>query len=132
MGWPEMPSRRAVYRFCRDTGDAAPGVLFLSLADHLATRGPNLGLDGWKLHTSIARHVIAWQEEQPEPPRRLIDGYDIMNFFGLKPGQRLGQILESVREAQASGEIVTREEALSLVAEILAEPTAGRPETEER
>ena len=132
MGWPEMPTRRAVYRFCRDTGEAATGVLFVSLADHLATRGPNLGLDGWKSHTKITGYVISWREGQREAPPRLIDGYDIMNFFGLKPGQRLGVMLDAVREAQASGEISTKQEALSLVEEMLADPTAGRPETEAR
>lgn len=34
------PTRRAVYRFFRDTADAGIETLFLSLADHLGTVGP--------------------------------------------------------------------------------------------
>jgi hypothetical protein len=33
----------------------------------------------------------------------------------MKPGPRMGKLLELVREAQASGEVTTREEALELV-----------------
>ena len=32
----ELPTNRALYRYFRDTGDAAFDILFLSLADHLA------------------------------------------------------------------------------------------------
>jgi len=31
----------------------------------------------------------------------------------MRPGPKIGELLEAVREAQASGEIATREEALS-------------------
>jgi len=33
----------------------------------------------------------------------------------MSPGQELGQLLEAVREAQAAGEVTTREEALLFV-----------------
>ena len=36
MGWPNLPSERAVNRYLRDTGEAATGLFYLSLADHLA------------------------------------------------------------------------------------------------
>jgi tRNA nucleotidyltransferase (CCA-adding enzyme) len=38
-----------------------------------------------------------------------------MREFGLKPGPKIGQILEEVRESQGAGEISTSEEALALV-----------------
>jgi hypothetical protein len=43
-----------------------------------------------------------------------------MAEFTLSPGPRLGELLEAVREAQASGEVHTRAEALGLVRGILA------------
>jgi poly(A) polymerase len=37
-----MPTPRAIYRYFRDTGTNGIDILFLSLADHLAARGPVL------------------------------------------------------------------------------------------
>jgi poly(A) polymerase len=121
MGWPELPTRRAIYRYYRDAGEAAIGVLFLSLADHLATRGPGLDLSNWGVHVRTVAHILSRRAAEPVVSRKLVDGYDIMNIFGLTPGPRLGEIMEIVREAQGAGEVATKEEALTLVKQLLAE-----------
>ena len=112
------PSRRAAYRFFRDTGEAGVDVLLLSLADHLATYGPDLNPDRWPRRLEWTRAMLTEyfhrREETVNPPP-LITGKDVMNLSGLKPGPRVGQILEAVREAQAAGEVRTREEALAIV-----------------
>lgn len=118
----ERPTQRAVYRFLRDTGEVGYEVLFLSLADHLAARGPNLIPEAWAYHLAIADFILQEQHRQRAEvkPLRLLSGYDIMEQFGLQPGPRLGQLLEMVQEAHAAGEISTREAALSLVRKELA------------
>ena len=126
MGWPELPTRRAVYRYFRDTGEASTGVLYLSLADHLATRGPALDIDNWRIHTRITEYILAQEKELPSPKQMLIDGYDIMNKFGLNPGRRVGELLEIVHEAQASGQITTKDEALVLLKEVMNRPLSPR------
>ncbi len=115
MGLPELPTNRALYRYYRDTGDAAIGTLFLSLADHLATRGPSLDSVNWKVHTHTVKYALTRQPEVQTKPVRLIDGYDIMNIFSLGPGPLVGELLELVQEAQAAGEVTTKDEALELV-----------------
>jgi len=116
-----LPSHRAIYRYFRDCGEAGIDILYLSLADHLATRGPRLSKAGWQEHARLVGYVVAQHEEQEKlvTPARLVSGYDLINIFGLKPGPRMGELLEGVREAQASGEVTTREEALALVREKL-------------
>jgi poly(A) polymerase len=116
-----LPSRRAIYRYFRDCGEAGIDILYLSLADHLASRGPNLDLSGWQEHARLVDYVIAQHAEQEKlvTPVKLVSGHDLIHTFGLKPGPRMGELLEAVREAQASGEIATREEALALVRERL-------------
>ncbi|MBI4267633.1 MAG: CCA tRNA nucleotidyltransferase, partial [Chloroflexi bacterium] len=59
-----LPTRRALYRYFRDTGETGIDVLFLNLADHLATRGPNLNLPHWREHTRIISFVISQHFEQ--------------------------------------------------------------------
>jgi len=121
MSQGELPTRRAIYRYFRDCGEAGIDILFLSLADHLATRGPNLNLSGWREHARLVDYVLAQHAEQEKlvTPAKLVTGHDLINIFNMKPGPRMGQLLESVREAQASGELATREEALALVRERL-------------
>ena len=121
MSQAELPTRRAIYRFFRDTEEAGIDILFLSLADHLATRGPNLNLAHWREHARVVGYVLTqrFQEESIAHPPKLIDGHDIINLSGLNPGPKIGEILEVVREAQASGEVATRPEALSLIKRLL-------------
>jgi len=128
MSQEELPPRRAIYRYFRDTADAGIDILFLSLADHLATRGPRLNLTGWQEHTEMVAYVLAQHSEQERLviPAKLVSGHDLINIFGLKPGPRMGQLLEAVREAQASGEVATREEALSYIRERLATEAVNR------
>lgn len=117
----ELPSRKAIYRYFRDTEDAAIDTLFFSLADHLATRGPNLNVANWQQHAALIEHILTRHEEQENitSPPKIISGYDIMNNFNLDPGQKIGELLEAVREAQASKEIAGKEEALSYVKRLL-------------
>lgn len=113
----ELPTRRAIYRYFRDTGETGVDILYLSLADHMATRGPELNITNWQEHTKLVDYVLSKYREQEEiiSPPKLVDGHDLINIFGMKPGPEMGVILESVREAQASGELVTRQEALAFV-----------------
>ena len=59
-------------------------------------------------------HTEAEQEKIVRSPK-LIDGYDIIYKFGVPPGPEVGTLLEAVLEAQAAGEVTSREEALSLI-----------------
>ena len=116
-----LPTRRAIYRYFRDTEEAGIDILFLSLADHLATRGPKLDLGGWREHARVVEYVLEQhlEQERVTTPPKLVSGHDIINTFGLNPGPKIGKLLEAVREAQASGEIASREEALAYIREHL-------------
>jgi poly(A) polymerase len=61
-------------------------------------------------------------EERLTVPAKLVNGHDIINIFGLVPGPRFAEILESVREAQATGEVTTRDEALDYLKKVLHIP----------
>jgi hypothetical protein len=59
-------------------------------------------------------------QQQAPASSRYIDGHDIMNLFGITPGPGLGRLLERVKEAQAAGEVTSREEAIELVRRSIA------------
>ena len=113
----ELPTQRAIYRYFRDTGEAGIDILFLALADYLASRGPLASMEEWKKHCQLINYILAEHNKQQARilPVKLIDGHDIMSTFDLAPGPLIGKLLAMVNEAHASGELSTREEALALV-----------------
>lgn len=110
------PTQRAVYRFFRDTADAALDVFFLTLADHLAARGPRLLLQTWRKHVAFVSYILGRYhlEQPPAPPSRVVTGEDVMNELDIAPGPLVGRLLAAIEEARALGEVSTREEALAL------------------
>ena len=117
----ERVTRRAVYRYFRATGCAGVDVALLGLADHLATWGPNLEEQRWARRLEVAETLLAHYFERYEEtvaPPPLLTGRDLMAELGLEAGPEVGRLLETLREAQAAGEVRTREEALALARRI--------------
>ena len=123
MAQDRAPTKRAVYRYFRATGEAGVDTLFLSLADHLGTVGPSVSWEGFRAHVAVVSHILhlRFADERVTSPPKLVSGDDLMRELGLKPGALLGVLLEAVREAQAAGDVSTPEEALALARERLAE-----------
>ena len=118
----ESPSRKAVYRFFRDTGAAGVDICILSLADMLATYGLTLPQERWARHVEVVRTLLgAWWEDKEESvfPPPLINGNDLKEELKLSTGPIIGYLLESIREAQVAGDIQDRQEALNLARVIM-------------
>ncbi|MBL7184360.1 MAG: CCA tRNA nucleotidyltransferase [Anaerolineae bacterium] len=128
----KVVTRRAVYRFFRDTGEAGVDTLLLYLADHLATWGPDLRMARWRRRVEFVASMLADYYERHQKvisPPKLISGHDLMDEFGLEEGPRIGELLEAVREAQVEGEVKTKEEALALVEGLLAQAISVDPKS---
>jgi poly(A) polymerase len=112
-----MPTHRAIYRYFRDTGGTGIDVIFLALADYLAVAGPRVDIHEWHMHIAQVKYIIEVHKKQEKEimPVRLITGEDLMKEFRISPGRTIGRLLTLIREAQAAGEIRTREEALQYV-----------------
>lgn len=113
---------RAVYRFWRAVGPAGVDICLLAMADYLATYGTQLDARMWtgyleNIQTLLERYFL--QRETAITPPALINGQDLLELFRLQPGPQIGNILEQIREAQAAGEITTKQEALDWVQRFL-------------
>ena len=118
----ESVSARSIYRFFRDTQDAGIDTVLHSLADHLATYAFETEEGGWHRLVNLARQMLDYalgREERRATRPPLVNGRDLLSGFGLQPGPQIGILLEAVREAQAVGEILTRDEAMALVSKLL-------------
>jgi hypothetical protein len=94
------------------------------LADTRATRGHKLTQETWAATLDIGRIFLENYWEKPDEtvaPPRLLDGNEVMREFTLKPGPRVGEVLEAIREAQATGKVETREGALIFARDWLKE-----------
>jgi putative nucleotidyltransferase with HDIG domain len=111
-------TRRAIYRFFRDAGDAGVGAAILLLADARATWGRELTAERWQKYMDVSLRLLNsyfdHRDTMFEPPP-LITGRDVMAHVQIPSGPEIGRLLAQVREAQAVGEVRTRDEALALL-----------------
>src|SRR5262249_25695498 len=98
-------------------------VALFSLADHLATLGPQPLTEAWSRHLSVARLLLTSyiRERTKIMPPRLVRADELMSRLRLQPGPILGQLLEAIAEAQADGLVHSREEAILLAKEYVAQ-----------
>ena len=118
----QEPSRKAIYRFFRDTGKAGVDLVLLGLADLRGMRGPTLTQETWTAALDVARNLLENYWEKPQEtvaPPRLLDGNELMSALSLHPGRIVGQLLEAIREGQATGKVANREQAIELAREYL-------------
>ena len=110
------PSRRTIYRFFRDMREAGVDIVLLSLADLRATYEHSLPEDLWKAELDVCRVLLENYWERPAEtvkPPSFLDGHEVMKAFELSPSPIVGALLEAIREAQATGEITEKIEALT-------------------
>jgi hypothetical protein len=106
------PSKNAMYRYCRDIGDALPESLILAQADARATReimpkeqftdttGPMAAM--------LEYYYTNFLKVEAGP---LVTGQDLIDR-GLTPGPKFRVILQEIKERQAEGMLKDRQEAL--------------------
>lgn len=115
-------SNRAAYRFFRDTGDAGIETCILALADRRGKTAPHIeaARDAQQraINVFLLDRFFRAREIVIAPPA-LVDGRTLMRELNIEAGPRLGEVLEAIREAQAEGEVKTREQAIELARQML-------------
>jgi poly(A) polymerase len=112
---------RAIRRYFLDLGPSGIMVALFSLADHLATFGPQPLTAAWERHCSVVRLLLESYVRERERilPPRLLTADELMRRLKLNPGPLIGELLDEIAEAQAEGRVHSREEALWLAEERL-------------
>ncbi|MDP8253637.1 MAG: HD domain-containing protein [Candidatus Kaelpia aquatica] len=113
-------SKKAKFRYFRDTASEAASVMLLSIADKSATCGELSDLDDIANHKEVLLDLIEEYFDKGEEiiPPKLIDGNDVMEALKIEPSRKVGQILKEIQERQALGEIKTREDAIGYIGNI--------------
>jgi len=124
-------SNRAAYRFFRDAGDAGIDTCVIALADWRGKAAPPIDEPAEaQLRGTLATLLDRYYRTPAAviAPPALVDGRALMSELKIDAGPRVGELLEAIREAQAAGEVKTREEALAFVRKELTTKTQRHKE----
>ncbi|CBE67766.1 MAG: HD domain-containing protein [Candidatus Methylomirabilis oxygeniifera] len=110
---------RAQYRFFREADDAVPLVLLHSWADLRATFGGET--EAFVRHQVFLREAFRFYRTEflTSQVKPILRGDDLIETFNIVPGPFLGSVLDRLQEAQATGLIASRGEALTYAQEHL-------------
>ena len=114
---PEL-SDKVMMRFVRKMEENAIDNILIAQADRLSAQGPEITKEIVEENLSALNKLLEFYlqaQETIKPLPKLIDGNDVMQILKIKPSPILGEILNSLHEAQISGDITTKEEAISFV-----------------
>ena len=93
-------------------------VTLHALVDHYGTYPPGEGRQAEEALRAVINPLLgAFFEQQQETidPPLLLSGHDLMETLGLAQGQLIGLLLRRLKEAQATGQVTTREGALAFI-----------------
>lgn len=110
-------SEKAILRMFRKIGEETPEEILLAMADRLSARGVEITDD---IVNNNIKGLFWLLEEyknsiEKVPITRFLNGNDIMEMLGLQKGPVIGKIMKALEEAQISGDINTKEEAIGFV-----------------
>jgi poly(A) polymerase len=118
---------RAKYRFFRDTGREGLDLVLLSLANAIASRERPVPFDPFRALSGdlgkileTGRELLRYYHEDfaPKPPGPLLNGKEIMKALRLGQSPLVGRLLGMLKEAEVSGRVRSREEALEFIKNI--------------
>lgn len=109
---------RTIYRFWRAAGEAGIDACLLSVADYLSSAGVVLDVPKWTFFLQTIGQLLGGYKAAMEITP-LVSGNDLMTALNLQPGPQIGMLLETLREAQALGEITTPDSAIELARKTL-------------
>ena len=110
-------SEKALFKMFRKIGEETPDTILIAMADRLSAQGPEV-LEG--ITSSNIKGLYILLEKFAESKEKVfippfLSGNEIMQMLNIPRGPKVGAVVKSLREAQISGEINSREEAISFV-----------------
>lgn len=119
---PEL-SEKIYMRLIRKMDADVIDVITLAMADRLSARGEEITDEIVANNLSNLQKLLDYYlsiKDTLEPLEKLLSGDEIMEIFNIKPSKELGVLIESLKEAQISGDVTTKEEAIGHVKSLLA------------
>jgi tRNA nucleotidyltransferase/poly(A) polymerase len=116
----KLSFQKAFIRFFRQCRDLTPDILLHALAEFMGKKDdqdPILREFAEFIRTLIQDYYSVLQPRSSLPPP--LTGNDLINEFGLKPSAHFKRILERVDQERLTKPVLTRQQALKLVEELI-------------
>ena len=119
-----MPNvaEKAFTKFYRKMEGIVIEVIILSMADRLSALGPAITNDIVEKNlsglTKLLNNYLEIKEDM-KPLEKLLDGNEIMEILNIKQSETLGKIIKELKEAQISGDVLTKEDATEFVKKVI-------------
>ena len=113
-----MNGEKVMMRYIRKMDENVIDNILLAKADRLSARGEAVSdemVENNLSRLTLLQNYFLSVRDTLEPLPVLLDGNEIMKLLKIKPSKRLGEILSALHEAQLSGEVTTKEQAVEFV-----------------
>ncbi len=113
---------KAKLRYIRKLNQNVIDNIILAMSDRLSARGEAVTDEMVKNNISGLQELLNYYlkiKDTLKPLPKLLSGNEIMEITGLKPSEKLGNLIEVLHEEQYSGNISTKEEAIKFVKSVL-------------
>ena len=114
-------NKKAFARFIRKLGDDTPDIIELARADRLSAQGNAVTKEMTDITLNHLNNLLNYYNDVKKrgiDTKVLLDGKEIMELLNLKPSKKVGIIIEQLKEAQISGEVTSKEEAIEFVKQL--------------
>ncbi len=111
-------NEKAMTRYLRKLEDNVIDNIILAKADRLSARGEVITDEIIESNIRNLDKLLEFYFSSLEtlaPLPKLLDGNDVMQILNIKPSPKLGEILNTLHEAQLNGEVNTKEEAVTYI-----------------
>lgn len=119
-----LNNEKSVMKFLRKLDENTVDIILLAMADRLSAKGVDITeeiIEENIEHLNVLLNRYFESLEQIKPLPKLIDGNEIMEILNIKPSPILGKIISALKMAQEDGEIMTKDEAINFVKNIVLE-----------
>ena len=111
-------SEKHYMRYIRKMESDVIDNIILAKADRLSARGKDITEEILKNNLEGLDKMLNYYlniKDSLKPLPKLIDGKEVMEILNLSPSPKLGEVLNELKEAQISGDINTKEEAINFI-----------------
>lgn len=117
---PEL-SDKVMMRYVRKSEDNAIDTIIIAKADRVSAQGPEITKEIVEENLTLLDKLLQFYLDSKEtlaPLPKLLDGKEVMAILNIKPSPLLGKILNELHEAQISGDILTKDDAVRFIKSI--------------
>lgn len=114
-------NEKIMMRYLRKSEDNAIDNILIAQADRLSAQGPEITKEIVEENISSLNELLEFcleAKKSLKPLPKLLDGNEVIEIMNIKPSPVLGKVLNAVNEAQLSGDIQTKAEAIRYIKEL--------------